>query len=87
MEIGPGSGLVSTAFSKWSKNPVVTVDINPDCSTCTTEMGEKNSVTLDSIVDNAGRSLKRNKFDFVLLNPPYVVTTSEELLMSQRNKG
>ena len=87
LEIGPGSGLVSTAFSKWSKNPVISADINPECAKCTAKMAEINKVSLDSIIDNAAKSLKRNIFDFVLLNPPYVVTTSEELYESQLKRG
>ena len=50
-------------------------------------MAEINKVSLDSIIDNAAKSLKRNIFDFVLLNPPYVVTTSEELYESQLKRG
>ena len=56
------------------------------CSGCTLKSAEKNSVTVDCAVDNSGKSLRAGKFDYVLLNPPYVVTTSEELRESQKKQ-
>ena len=62
------------------------LDINELCSECTSKNAKKNNSLVDGAVDNAGSCLRTGLFDFVLLNPPYVVTTSEELHKSQKEQ-
>lgn len=86
VEIGSGSGVISCAFASWTRSYVLSLDINELCSECTSKNGKKNNSLVDSAVDNAGSCLRTGQFDFVLLNPPYVVTTSEELHKSQKEQ-
>ena len=50
-------------------------------------MSIDNKTVVDIIVDDAGRSFREAVFDFVLINPPYVVTSQHELESSQSKKG
>lgn len=86
LEIGCGSGLISVSFSKWLKCPVVSIDVNTVATSCTLEMSNANMTVVDVIVDDSGQSFRDGMFDYILINPPYVVTSSEELLASQNNK-
>jgi release factor glutamine methyltransferase len=86
VEIGSGSGVISCAFASWTRSFVLALDINELCSECTSKNAEKNGATVDCAVDNSGKSLRAGNFDYVLLNPPYVVTTSEELQDSQKKQ-
>ena len=62
------------------------LDINELCSECTSKNAKKNNSLVDGAVDNAGSCLRTGLFDFVLQNPPFVVTTSEELHKSQKEQ-
>jgi methylase of polypeptide subunit release factors len=50
-------------------------------------MGKNNNAIIDPLIDNVGISLRNKMFDFILINPPYVVTSSEELKTSQMEPG
>ena len=39
------------------------------------------------VLSRNGQNLRAKKFDTVLINPPYVVTTTQELTDSQKEAG
>merc|ERR1712130_566370 len=86
LEIGCGSGLVSVAFSKWLKCPVIASDINVSAAECASKMSLDNQTAVDCCVDDVAKAFRSNLFDFILINPPYVVTSSDELNQSQTKK-
>ena len=86
MELGSGSGIVSTSFSKWTNIPIISIDINQNATACTDRMMEENNCKIHNVaLSRSGGGFRDNCFDFVLINPPYVVTTSTELYESQKS--
>jgi len=91
-EIGTGSGIVITAISKalGSGKFYLASDINPKACSCASQTAEVNSVDLEIIrcdlltcfTDRLSGSV-----DLLIFNPPYVVTTSEELRGSGLNRS
>ncbi|KAI8994661.1 S-adenosyl-L-methionine-dependent methyltransferase [Pilobolus umbonatus] len=86
LEIGSGSGCVTTLLAKIVGNTnaiFFTTDINPFACKTTVQTGIKNDITQiecirTSLVDGILPRLK-NKIDILCFNPPYVVTTHEEV--------
>ena len=79
VELGCGSGLVSTALKKWTGVEILLVDINPKATECSQLMLESNKISGDLALSRSGVNLRANIADFILINPPYVVTSNEEL--------
>ncbi|KAL4218152.1 HemK methyltransferase member 2 [Mactra antiquata] len=84
LEIGSGSGIVSTFLAKELGCPVLSIctDINPHATEVTKKTGLQNGISLEPVltdlVNGLGERLKSN-VDVLLFNPPYVVTPSEEV--------
>ncbi|KAG2204258.1 hypothetical protein INT46_011575 [Mucor plumbeus] len=86
LEIGSGSGCVTTLLAKivGNKNAVfLTTDINEFACETTRQTGFRNEITQiepirTSLVDGIMPRLK-NCIDILCFNPPYVVTTHEEV--------
>ncbi|KAF1799020.1 S-adenosyl-L-methionine-dependent methyltransferase [Mucor lusitanicus] len=86
LEIGSGSGCVTTLLAKivGNKNAVFfTTDINAFACETTRQTGLHNGITQiepirASLVDGIMPRLK-NRIDILCFNPPYVVTTHEEV--------
>ncbi|KAI8877232.1 S-adenosyl-L-methionine-dependent methyltransferase [Backusella circina FSU 941] len=86
LEIGSGSGCVTTLLSKilGASNAIYfTTDINEFACKATIQTGLKNQVSSietirTSLVDGILPRLS-NKVDVLCFNPPYVVTTHEEV--------
>ncbi|CAO3627145.1 unnamed protein product [Mucor fragilis] len=86
LEIGSGSGCVTTLLAKivGNKNAVFfTTDINGFACETTRQTGLHNGITQiepmrTSLVDGILPRLK-NRIDILCFNPPYVVTTHEEV--------
>jgi len=80
LEVGPGSGLITTAVATHNKvSRVVSVEINGDAVNCTLKNlkinGIKPSSKLQSISVRAEKFSPQNlgeRFDFVVCNPPYI---------------
>ena len=83
VELGCGSGLVSTALKKWTGLEILLIDINPKAIECSQLMLESNKISGDLALSRSGINLRANIADFILINPPYVVTSNEELIESQ----
>nr|XP_039251030.1 methyltransferase N6AMT1-like [Styela clava] len=84
LEIGSGSGIVSTFIAKiiGSLASYFCTDKNPSASVCTRETGKINSVQLLTVTTNFVEGLLprlKNNVDVLLFNPPYVVTPTKEI--------
>lgn len=93
VEVGPGSGILSAALANITSNEecseklcmVFACDINLSACKATKKTASKNNassnvevICSDLLVGIADRL--RGKIDLVFCNPPYVVTSDEELL-------
>ena len=85
VELGCGSGLVSTALKKWTGVEILLIDINPKATECSQLMLKSNKISGDLALSRSGVNLRANIADFILINPPYVVTSNEELAESQND--
>lgn len=84
LEIGSGSGLVTTFVSRIVGKSALYIctDKNPSASICTVQTGIKNGVHITSITTSFVDGLVpwlEQKVDVLLFNPPYVVTPSDEI--------
>ncbi|XP_076623675.1 hemK methyltransferase 2 [Colletes latitarsis] len=85
LEIGSGSGVVITAlamaFSDHCQSYHLAIDIDSDACKVTRKTAMLNSVDVDVIqMDLLGCIRNNCVFDVVVFNPPYVVTSDEEIL-------
>ncbi|PKK80662.1 hypothetical protein RhiirC2_833117 [Rhizophagus irregularis] len=89
LEIGSGTGCVSTFLGKILGDGtalLICTDINPYASAITNKTGYHNSIQLDSITTNLVNGLLPRLYhsiDILCFNPPYVVTTSDDLCLSK----
>ncbi|KAK8833328.1 hypothetical protein WA577_007859 [Blastocystis sp. JDR] len=87
VEIGPGSGIISTFLTRIvnAQHPTCTlaIDINEDACRVTKETYKENHIAYGEAIH--GNLLQgtlerlRNKVDVLLFNPPYVPTESNEV--------
>lgn len=79
LEIGSGSGCVSTFISQLLEYPIVfATDINPIANAVTKRTGAANNVLVEAI--NMRFTIGfRASIDILLFNPPYVVTPTSEI--------
>jgi len=98
IEIGPGSGIISSAIAGLSVNSesyrklcfVFSCDINISACKATQLTAKQNNVSsnIAVICDNllGGLSYRmKEKVDLVVCNPPYVITTEEELCNAKQH--
>ena len=65
-------------------NVFVNCDLKCSAAQCTLKLFEQNAChKSDVVLSRSGINLRSSVFDVVLINPPYVVTTSDELAESQ----
>lgn len=84
LEVGSGSGVVITALGSvlGGACQYLSTDINFRACQITEETGKINGVTIKSVCTDLVEDLMedvRGKVDVLLFNPPYVVTSSEEV--------
>ena len=83
LEIGSGSGLVSTFISQQLPNSLnIATDINPDASLATRAVSLENNKILDIVNCNFASPLStrlHKSIDLLVFNPPYVPTPSSEV--------
>ncbi|KAL0217903.1 hypothetical protein RCL1_008752 [Eukaryota sp. TZLM3-RCL] len=88
VEIGPGSGVISTALSSvFPTSTTISCDLNFQACTETLITSSMNHTLLDVIHDDMLSSMScrlSNKVDILLFNPPYVPTDYEEVCSAQR---
>lgn len=70
LELGAGSGLLSIYAAKKGAS-VVATDISAISIECITANAEENKVEIQTILSNLFDNIPRQKFDFILINPPY----------------
>ncbi|KAI9632133.1 S-adenosyl-L-methionine-dependent methyltransferase, partial [Dioszegia hungarica] len=90
VEIGSGSGVVSTFLAQLLSEPAVHIatDINRYACLATAKTGTINNVNLEVIQSNLVDSFRLDgKIDILMFNPPYVPTSSEELASTQALRG
>ncbi|WVW81635.1 hypothetical protein I302_103630 [Kwoniella bestiolae CBS 10118] len=92
VEIGSGSGIVSTFLSQLvgpSSSLVLSTDINRYACEVTLRTAKANQISLNPILCHLLDPLSsrlRNKVDILVFNPPYVPTGMTELLDTQHQK-
>ncbi len=84
LEIGSGSGIVSTFLARFLPyQPLcLCTDINPAAALVTKRTGIQNGVRLEPMLTDLVAALLpriRGQVDVLLFNPPYVVTPPEEV--------
>ena len=75
LEIGIGSGIISTILAKELDNIAITaVDINPDAISLAKKNFQYHQVedTITLVESNLFTNIKDNDFDLVISNPPYI---------------
>ncbi|PAV76881.1 hypothetical protein WR25_26776 isoform C [Diploscapter pachys] len=81
LEIGCGSGVVSTFVNQALHRKVVSIatDVNAKALECSLETARMNGVNLEVIRSDLDQGLQRlqGKVDLLLFNPPYVPTSEE----------
>jgi release factor glutamine methyltransferase len=70
LELGAGSGLLSLYAAKKGAH-VVATDINPVSIECIKTNAEENDVEITVIHSDVFDTVSLQKFDFILINPPY----------------
>jgi release factor glutamine methyltransferase len=86
LELGSGSGIVSTFISQLLQpmNPIIiSTDINLEACQCTLNTSNLNAIQNIQVINGPGLSYISpsfyGKFDIIIFNPPYVVTSPEEI--------
>ncbi|KAH8281886.1 hypothetical protein KR054_003921 [Drosophila jambulina] len=81
VELGSGSGVIITALAKRlaSSSLCLATDINPKACDATRRTAARNGASVGAIRCNLADALRRRFVDVLLFNPPYVVTSDEEL--------
>lgn len=81
VEIGSGSGVIITAVAKsLRESACFAVDINPHACAVTKRTANVNEANLQVINMNLMQAFRANAVDILIFNPPYVVTTDDELV-------
>jgi release factor glutamine methyltransferase len=84
LEIGSGSGVVSSAVAKFLGTFCMAIDINPLACRGTKETAERHGVFVDCINGDLVSSLLPKKIiDLLIFNPPYVPTEDIEVASSK----
>lgn len=80
LEIGSGSGVVVTALAKVLQDCVCyATDINPFACRITNKTAKCNNATIEMLNMDLTNGFRENEIDLLIFNPPYVVTTNDEL--------
>ena len=79
VEIGPGSGVVSTYLAKLTQNKVLAVDVNAAACDLTKRTAEANEQRVDVMRGDLCGALRSYSVDALVFNPPYVPTSDEEV--------
>ncbi|MDO9098232.1 MAG: class I SAM-dependent methyltransferase [Candidatus Methanoperedens sp.] len=72
LEVGCGSGIISTVIKANTKAKITGIDINPYAAACTKENG------VDVIIGDLLSCIK-GKFDIIIFNPPYLPDIEEKI--------
>ena len=86
LEIGCGSGIVSLTCAK-NGCEVLGVDINREAVKCAKENAKKNCLDAKFVYSDLFSKVGKQKFDWILFNPPYLPTEPEEKIRGKLNKA
>ena len=78
LDIGTGSGCISIALAKFSKARISAIDISIDALKVAKENAILNNTEVIYNQQDIFQDIKLPKFDLVVSNPPYVLTSSKE---------
>lgn len=89
LEIGSGSGIIITSIAKYVKGCLcLSTDINNVACSVTKRTASANPpAKVDSVQMNLVDGIRDKSVDLLLFNPPYVVTSDEELETSKMVEG
>lgn len=102
LELGVGSGAVINSLQSMMKRDSIIdtdsnvkfygTDVNPKALDCAERVSKQCNNTVEYVQDSfadsfAGQDAFQNNFDIIIFNPPYVVTSQEELVDAQDKKG
>lgn len=83
VEIGSGSGVIVTAVAKSLRETACfAVDINPRACEITKRTANVNDAPLHVMNMNLLHGFRPHSVDILIFNPPYVVTSDEEMMMT-----
>ncbi|XP_034251544.1 methyltransferase N6AMT1-like [Thrips palmi] len=83
LEVGSGSGVISAAVARalGSTCFMMATDVNPFACSVTQQTAEKNKTNVACVQMDLDTMFRMdNSIDLLLFNPPYCVTSSEELI-------
>lgn len=89
LEIGSGSGIIITSVAKYVGNCLcLSTDLNAIACSVTKRTAANNPpAKVDTVQMNLVDGIRPNSVDLLLFNPPYVVTSDEELFSSEMSGG
>lgn len=79
VEIGSGSGCISAFLAKHYNIHMIAIDINPIACKTTLETAAFNHTNVDSLRGDLLHCIRDGVVDLIVFNPPYVVTSSDEI--------
>lgn len=80
VEIGTGSGIIISATAKVLRQTACFgIDINPRACLVTQKTAAANNASLDVVNMNLLNGFRAKVVDLLIFNPPYVVTSNDEL--------
>lgn len=84
IEIGSGSGITITALAKALGHTAqyFATDINPYACDVTIKTSIQNNTQIEMFEMDLFTNFRSNIFDIIIFNPPYVVTESSEIFLS-----
>lgn len=89
LEIGSGSGIIITSVAKYVDACIcLSTDINAVACSVTKRTAANNPpAKVDTLQMNLVDGFRPNCIDLLIFNPPYVVTSDEELISSKMPEG
>lgn len=72
LEVGIGTGVISTSLSKHFKKKMVGIDINKKAIALARENATNNGIHVELKLMDVFKYLPKQKFDFLISNPPYI---------------
>jgi release factor glutamine methyltransferase len=80
VDVGCGSGIISSFLAKHFRMNVIAVDLNCAATNTTLRTAQRNCVHLDAVTGDLFSFFAHPHYiDLVVFNPPYVLTPSEEV--------